>query len=114
MLECAYYSHLVHMPMSLPQDPPVPPLSEKAVVIEGQAHNGRSCRLVDNTGTVARDVLEGLLSDLIESRRFGLSGLSAGGSGTIRLGAPEFTHIQLGDHVYRLILLPYEARLEVF
>ena len=85
-----------------------------AVVIEGVAHNGKPCRIVDNTGTVARDELESLLAELIEQRRFGLSGRSLAGSDCIRLGEPEFTHIQLGTELYRFILLPYEARIEAF
>lgn len=86
----------------------------EAVVIEGVAHNGKPCRIVDNTGTVARDELEALLAELIEQRRFGLSGRSLAGGDSIRLGEPEFTHIQLGGQLYRFILMPYEARIEVF
>lgn len=88
--------------------------AEHAIVIEGVAHNGKPCRIVDNTGTVAREELEMLLAELIEQRRFGLSGRSSAGGTSIRIGEPEFTHIQLGDELYRFILLPYEARLEVF
>ena len=88
--------------------------TDKAVVIEGVAHNGKPCRIIDNTGTVARAELEALLAELIEQRRFGLSGRSLAGSASIRLGEPDFTHIQLGDELYRFILLPYEARIEVF
>lgn len=100
--------------MSYPQDPRIPPLNTHAVIVEGRAHNGRPCRVVDNTATVERALLEELLADLVSARRFGLGGLSAGGDNTIRIGAPEFTHIQLGEAVYRLILFPYEARLEAF
>ncbi|APZ44695.1 hypothetical protein BW247_11940 [Acidihalobacter ferrooxydans] len=85
-----------------------------AVTIEGIAHNGKPCRIVDNTGTVARAELESLLAELIEQRRFGLSGRSLAGGSSIRIGEPEFTHIQLGDDLYRFILLPYEARIEAF
>jgi hypothetical protein len=88
--------------------------NDKAVVIEGVAHNGKPCRIVDNTGTVAREELEALLTELIEQRRFGLSGRSVAGGDRIRLGEPDFTHIQLGGELYRFILLPYEARIEVF
>ncbi|ACL73840.1 hypothetical protein [Thioalkalivibrio sulfidiphilus] len=91
-----------------------PPLSEQAIVVEGTAHNGKPCRVVDNTGTLDRGDLAALLDELIEARRFGLSGLSATGGSTIRLGEPEFTHIQMGENLYRLILFPYEARLEAF
>lgn len=114
MIECGQSASRGFLPMSLPSDPVPPPLSDKAVIVDGQAHNGRFCRVVDNTGTVDRRVLEALLADLVSARRFGLSGLSAGGASTIRLGAPEFSHVQLDGEVYRLILFPYEARLEAF
>lgn len=91
-----------------------PPLNACAVVIEGTAHNGKPCRLVDNTGTIARQELESLLQSLIEQQAFGLSGLSAMGGNTIKLGEPDFTHVQMGDDMYRLIVWPYEARLDVF
>lgn len=90
------------------------PLSEQAVVLEGVAHNGRPCRVVDNTGRIDPAELKSLLDSLIEQKRFGLSGLSQAGGSTITLGEPEFTHIQFADQLYRLILLPYEARLEAF
>jgi hypothetical protein len=89
-------------------------VSELAIILEGTAHNGKPCRVVDNTGTLDRAELAALLEELIEARRFGLSGLSAKGGNTIRLGEPEFTHIQMGENLYRLILFPYEARLEAF
>jgi hypothetical protein len=82
--------------------------------LEGIAHNGKPCRLVDGTGAVPPEELRALLDDLIRERRFGISGLSAAGSNAIRLGAPEFTHIQIAGELYRLIVLPYEARIEPF
>jgi hypothetical protein len=85
-----------------------------ATIIDGVAHNGRPCRIVDNTGTVPPADLQSLLDELIEQRRFGLSGMSVAGSNAIRLGAPEFTHLQLGDEIYRFILMPYEAWLDAF
>ncbi len=88
--------------------------NKHATVIEGVTATGKPCRLVDNTGTVPHAELESLLAELIEQRRFGLSGRSSAGGSTIRLGEPDFTHIQLGDSLYRLILFPYEARIEVF
>ncbi len=92
-----------------------PPAPEPgATIIEAVAHNGKRCRVVDNTGTIEPVELERLLADLVEMRRFGLRGLSAKGSGTIRLGEPEFTHIQFGERIYRMLLFPYEARLEAF
>lgn len=90
------------------------PLSPGAVIVEGVAHNGRACRLIDNTGGIARAELDGLLAALVAERKFGLRGLSSQGGSGIALGVPEFSHIQLGDDIYRLIILTYEARIERF
>ena len=90
------------------------PLSAQAVVIEGIALNGKPCRIVDNTGTVSPGELRLLLDELIQEGRFGLSGRSLNGDGRMMIGAPDFTHIQFGDAVYRFILFPYEARIEAF
>jgi hypothetical protein len=92
----------------------IPPPGPDATIVEAVAHNGKPCRVVDNTGTINRAELERLLADLIEERRFGLRALSAKGSNAIRLGEPEFTHMQFGDRLYRMLLFPYEARLETF
>jgi hypothetical protein len=92
----------------------IPPPAPGATIVESVAHNGKPCRVVDNTGTIARVELERLLVDLVESRQFGVRGLSAKGGNTIRLGEPEFTHMQFGDQMYRMLLFPYEARLEAF
>jgi len=92
----------------------IPPPAPGATIVESIAHNGKPCRVVDNTGTIARVELERLLVDLVESRQFGVRGLSAKGGNTIRLGEPEFTHMQFGDQMYRMLLFPYEARLEAF
>jgi hypothetical protein len=101
--------------MSVPPDSAVPPLSEQAVIVAGRVHDGRPCRVVDNAGTVDRGLPEALPADLVEARGFGLSGLPASsGTHAIRLGAPDFTHIRLGEEVHRLILFPCEARLEAF
>lgn len=83
-----------------------------AVIVEGIAHNGKPCRLVDNTGTVSREELEALLKDLISNKEFGLKGVSQGE--TLTMGGTRFTHVQVGDSLYRLLLFPYEARLEKF
>jgi hypothetical protein len=83
-------------------------------VLEGTTKGGRTCRLVDNTGTAPRAELQALLGDLIEGGHFGVSGLSSAGSHTIPIGGPAFTHVQLGDRIYRLIVTRYEARLEPF
>ncbi|AGA32743.1 hypothetical protein TVNIR_1059 [Thioalkalivibrio nitratireducens DSM 14787] len=92
----------------------IPPPGPGATVIDAIAHNGRPCRIVDNTGSIARDELERLLEDLIQGRHFGLRAVSASGSSEIRLGEPEFAHMQFGERIYRLLLFPYEARLEAF
>ncbi|TVP91768.1 MAG: hypothetical protein EA347_02130 [Thioalkalivibrio sp.] len=92
----------------------IPPPGPGATIIESVAHNGRPCRVVDNTGTIDRAELERLLADLIEERHFGLRAMSAKGGNSIRLGEPEFTHMQFGDRIYRMLLFPYEARLETF
>lgn len=89
-----------------------PPPGPDATIIESVAHNGRPCRIVDNTGSIDRAELEMLLAELIEERRFGLRGLSATVESAVRLGEPEFTQMQFGDRVYRMRLFPYEARLE--
>jgi len=91
----------------------LPPLSDKAIIIEGQTLNGKSCRLVDNTGEIDRHELEQLLGQLIEQKQFGIKGLSST-DGSIKLGQPQATHIQFGDTLYRLLLFPYEARIEAF
>lgn len=92
-----------------------PPAPEPgATIIEALTHKGKCCRVVDNTGTIDRAELERLLEDLIRMGRFGLRGLSAKGGTTIRIGEPEFTHMQFGEQIYRMLLFPYEARLESF
>lgn len=92
----------------------IPPPGPDATIVESVAHNGKPCRVVDNTGTIERAELERLLADLIEARHFGLRAMSAKGSNSIRLGEPDFTHMQFGDRIYRMLLFPYEARLETF
>jgi hypothetical protein len=92
----------------------IPPISDKATVIDGVAHNGKPCRIVDNTGEIDQAELQSLLDQLIAEKQFGLAGKSLAGGNTIKLGAPDFTHMQFGDDLYRFILLPYEARIEAF
>lgn len=97
-----------------PAFPNAKPLSSTAIVVNGQAHNGKACRVVDNTGTVPMHELQQLLAQLINEKRFGLSGRSLSGDTRIRIGEPDFTHMQIGDTLYRFILFPYEARIEAF
>ncbi|HKK14229.1 MAG TPA: hypothetical protein VKA14_06165 [Gammaproteobacteria bacterium] len=83
-------------------------------VIEGRTRSGRPCRIVDSTGRADPRDLKELLDDLIREDRFGVQGMSAAGENRITLGAPQFTHIQLGTELYRLIVSRYEARVEPF
>lgn len=100
-----------------PKDNPAPKLGEVrpgAVVIEGVAHNGRPCRLIDNTGSIAPSELQPVLDALIADRRFGISGRSAQGGSAIPIAQATGTHIQFGERLYRILLFPYEARIEDF
>ncbi len=85
-----------------------------AIIVEGRTHSGRACRIVDNTCSVAREDLADVLDALIAARRFGTAALSAHGGHTLAIGRPEATHIQFGGTLYRLLLYPYEARIERF
>ncbi|MDA8191371.1 hypothetical protein [Acidiferrobacter thiooxydans] len=89
-------------------------LRPDAVIIEGRTHNGHACRIIDNTCSVARKDLVEVLDGLIAARRFGMAALSARGGQTLVIGRPEATHVQFGDTLYRLLLYPYEARIERF
>lgn len=86
----------------------------EATIIEGRAHNGKPCRIVDNTASVDPAELRALLEDLIRERRFGVQGLSVAGSDRISIDKPVGTHIQLGQDIYRILMFPYEARIERF
>jgi len=85
-----------------------------AVIIEGHTHTGRPCRIVDNTCSVPKEELAEVLNDLIAARRFGVAALSPHGGHVLAIGRPNATHIQFGDELYRLLLFPYEARIERF
>ena len=89
------------------------PLSPQAVIVEGVTQNGKPCRLIDNTGTIPSLELKKLLQELIDRKEFGIKGLS-GADGTIQVGALRGTHIQIGESLFRLLLSPYEARIEKF
>lgn len=89
-------------------------LAPGAVVVEGRTHLGKPCRIVDNTGSVSRSDLEATLERLIEDRRFGLTGLSPQGGNRIPIAQPSGTHVQFGERLYRILLFPYEARIEPF
>ena len=85
-----------------------------ATIIEGVAHNGKPCRIVDNTGEVPRAELDEVLQALIREKKFGVGGLSASGGSTIALNQPTTSHIQFGEKLYRLLVFTYEARIEPF
>jgi len=89
-------------------------LRPDAVVIEGRTHTGRPCRITDNTCSIPREDLIAVLEGLITERRFGMAALSAPGGHVLAIGQPHSTHIQFADTLYRLLLFPYEARIEVF
>ncbi|CDQ09152.1 conserved protein of unknown function [Acidithiobacillus ferrivorans] len=90
------------------------PLRSDAVILEGKTKRGKPCRVIDNTVSIPREDLADLLNDLIEQEHFGPSGLSMAGSNTISIGAPQSAHVQLGENIYRMIVVAYEARLEEF
>ena len=102
------------------QDSPIeeesglPPLRSDAVILEGMTKRGKPCRLIDNTVSAPREELAALLNDLIEQEHFGPSGLSMAGSNTISIGTPQSAHVQLGENIYRMIVVDYAARLETF
>ncbi len=82
-------------------------------IIIGTTHHGKPCKIIDATATLSQDTLQELLNDLIKKRSFGLSGYSQDGQ-TIKFNQTRFSHIQIQNQLYRLILLPYEARIEKF
>lgn len=89
-------------------------INPDATIIEGITLTGKPCRIVDNTGSVDHGELQETLDRLIEQKQFGLGGLSAKGGNTISLETPASSHIQFGATLYRILLFPYEARIEKF
>jgi hypothetical protein len=89
------------------------PISSRAVTIEGVAHNGKKCRIIDNTGTITSHELERLLNDLIEQKQFGIWAQTSG-SGRLVAGGGRGGHIQVNDTLYRLVLFSYDAIIENF
>lgn len=104
-------SHFIDLEQSCPKPGAI---GSDATIIRGVAHNGKPCRIVDNTGSVAAPELQTLLDALIAQKRFGLQGLSVAGSNRIAIDQPLGTHIQLGEAIYRILMYPYEARIEKF
>ena len=96
--------------------PPLPPefqLTPDAVVIEASNSRGKTCQLIDNTGTIDPKELNELLAELIQANQFGINALSST-DGVLNLDKPRLSHIQLGDNLYRLVLLRYQAIIENF
>lgn len=85
-----------------------------AIIVEGRTLSGRPCRIIDNTCSIQRADLVEVLEGLISERRFGVAALSPHGGTVLAIGRPNSTHIQFGDTLYRLLLFPYEARIETF
>ncbi|MHB8346259.1 MAG: hypothetical protein ACYDHM_03575 [Acidiferrobacterales bacterium] len=90
------------------------PINANAAIVDGTMSNGHACRLVDNTGEIDLRALEELLRALILEGRFGGAGLSPAGGNTVTIGAPQYGHVQVGEELYRLLVFPYEARIERF
>jgi len=82
-------------------------------IVSAQSPNGRDCKLKDMTQSIDRNELEQLMQDLLEQKLFGFNMLSST-DGVMNLDKPRLTHIQLGEELYRLLLFPYEARIETF
>ncbi len=90
------------------------PAAPGAVTINGETESGHACCLTDNTGGIDTGTLKELLQLLIREGQFGGAGLSAAGAGAIVIGAPRCGHIQVDGVLYRLLVFPYEARIERF
>lgn len=88
-------------------------LSENAIVVQGETLAGKPCRIVDNTGSIPETELVRLLDELVQQNEFGIKGLSDS-QGNMKLGEPRLAHIQIEGDLYRLVLLPYEARIEKY
>ncbi|MDH5547654.1 MAG: hypothetical protein OEZ43_18910 [Gammaproteobacteria bacterium] len=95
---------------------PVFPKSEyspEAIIVEDKAQNGKTCRIVDNTGSIPVQELAQLLGQMIEDKQFGIKGLSDS-QGNLRLREPRGGHIQINGRLYRMIINTYEAILDEF
>lgn len=93
---------------------PIDPIRTDARIVNGIAHNGKPCRIVDNTCSIDTEELRAVLADLIAERKFGVGGVSAHGGTAMHLNRPLSTHIQFGEQLYRILLYSYEARIEKF
>lgn len=93
---------------------PIDPVRADARIVDGVAHNGKPCRIVDNTCSIDPAELRAVLANLIAARKFGIGGVSAHGGTAMHLHRPLSTHIQFGERLYRILLYAYEARIETF
>jgi hypothetical protein len=82
--------------------------------VRGRTRRGRDCALVNASGdALPREELERLLADLIAADAFGFHATGDSG-GAIRIDRPAFGHVQVGEHLYRLIVDRHRATLEKF
>ena len=88
-------------------------ISEGATIVEATNVQGKTCQLVDNTGTIDHQTLKNLLSELIDGNQFGINALSSQ-NGVINIDKPRLTHIQINKELYRLLLYRYQAIIESF
>lgn len=88
-------------------------IQDNATVVTGKTDKGKVCKLADNTGSVDKIELEGLLNNMIESQVFGIHAISSG-DGIINFDKPRLSHIQIDDDLYRLYLFRYHAIIEKF
>lgn len=83
--------------------------------ITGATSRGKPCELINNSGDhLPEGELRDILNRLIGQDVFGFKPLSAAGGDTLELDAPVAAHIQIGGHLYRLIVHRYQARIEKF
>ena len=90
------------------------PIEPGAIIVDGRMDNGHACRLIDNTGNIDPGTLKELLDLLVSEKRFGGAGLSPAGGNAVTIGTPQCGHIQVGEVLYRLLVFPYEARIDRF
>jgi len=88
-------------------------LSPEAVIVEEVNSNGKTCQLIDNTGTIGRSKMSELLNELIQEEQFGIKAISST-DGILKIDQPRLSHIQINETLYRLILFRYQAVIENF
>lgn len=88
-------------------------LTPEAITVERANSNGKTCQLIDNTGTIAQSMLDELLTQLIQDKQFGINAISST-DGVLNIDKPRLSHIQIDESLYRLILFRYQAVIENF